>query len=246
LPHGAASAEVTNWYDPDGGSITIALDPALTPIENLEHIFARYRKLTRTRAETEARLLELWPMVEALESVLSQIAEAAQTEQLEALDAEARRLGVRAKQQERPAEGRRGAPPRLPYRRFFALDGSEIWLGRGAADNDTMTFRHARGQDLFIHARDVAGSHVILRSHGRGTSPSPDALLDAATLAAWHSKLRQDGIVSVLYTERKHVRKGKGLGPGRVTVAATRTIEVRVEQARIDRLYASSTEDAHS
>jgi predicted ribosome quality control (RQC) complex YloA/Tae2 family protein len=239
----ATEVLATDWYADPPTEVRIALDPKLDAATNLERIFARYRKLVRTRHEAEERLIPLWDELARLDMLAKILAIASTPEDIQEAASQARSMGIReGRQQARGAERATHDGPRLPYRVFHAADGTELWLGRSAADNDAMTFRHARGHDLFLHAHDVAGSHVILRVAGRTTEPGHEALLDAATLAAFHSKARHEGLVTVMYTQRKHVRKGRGMAPGRVTVAAIRTLAVRIDQDRIDRLYRSAAE----
>ena len=109
-------------------------------------------------------------------------------------------------------------------------------MGRGGRDNDALSIRVARGNDMWLHAHDWAGAHVVVRL-GRSEELDHETLLDAATLAAHYSKGRDDTVVDVIYTRAKHVRKPKGLPPGRVTVANTRGIAVRIEQERLKRLF---------
>ena len=111
-------------------------------------------------------------------------------------------------------------------------------VGRSAKDNDRLTFQVASGRDVFLHARDVPGSHVILRCPG---TPGHEAMLDAATLAAWNSSARGELVVDVLWTERKHVRRVPGVA-GRVTTADAKNLAVRVDPARVERLYATLAE----
>jgi len=230
---GDAAVEVHDWADPEGRSVTLVLDPTLTAAQHLERTFARYRKLVRTQAEAERRLEAAWSEDEALIDVEAALAAARDLAEVTAAAARLGALGVHAGRQAPPRRAD-DPTPRLPYRRFTASDGSVILVGRSARDNDALTFRVASGRDLFLHARDVPGSHVILRTAGR--APSHEALVDAATLAAWNSQARSEALVDVLWTERKHVRKVPGVA-GRVSTADARTLAVRVEQARVDRLY---------
>jgi|GEM_PF-2238660 len=241
---GATEATAIDWYSDDQRQVTLPLDPALSALDNMARYFHRYRKLLKTRDECETRVIPLWDEIAQLDALVASIDASTTDEVLETHAATVKALGLKARAtQGPPTTKKRGAPAeRLPYRVFAAQDGAEIWLGRSAKDNDAMTFRHARGQDLFFHARDVAGSHVILRAAGKKSQPHPEAVIDAALLAAWHSKAKNEGQVTVLFTERKHVRKGKGLAPGRVTVSAMRTVLVRVEADRIKAIYDRSGE----
>ena len=237
VPAGASEAVVSDWADPDGRDVTIALDPLLTPAKNLERLFQRYRKLERKGREAEARWLAASELDAKLAVLQAAVAAAADEPAFAAAERGLRALGVRAVRQAPP---RHADAPRLPYRRFLAADGSEIWVGRSAKDNDALTFRRASGRDLFLHARDVPGSHVILRRPHKSDAPPPaEALADAAALAAWHSRARGEGVIDVLWTERKHVRKARGANAGQVSTAATHNVMVRADPARITRLYAT-------
>jgi hypothetical protein len=134
-------------------------------------------------------------------------------------------------------EGVRGTKDPLDQysRRFTALGGLEIRVGKGARENDRLTLSGARGHDLWLHARGTPGAHVLLRL-SKGQAPPTEALLDAAHLAAHYSSARGEGKVEVTYTEARNVRKAKGAPAGQVTVASERTMLLRVEPARLVRL----------
>ena len=244
VPRGATEVAVSDWSRPDGEVTVVELDPTLDLLANMERYFKRYRKFAGALAGIETRLLaamehadELGRLAVRVAALSAQRAEAPPSaEAVSALRAELERLTPHRPRQTPPS---RRAPdaPALPYRRFESADGTEILVGRSARDNDRLTFQVARGQDVWLHARDVAGSHVILRSRGQGAAPSSDALLDAALLAAWHSQARGDTVVDVMWTERKHVRKARGGAPGLVTVAVSRNLPVRADADRLARLY---------
>ena len=133
---------------------------------------------------------------------------------------------------------RRREEERQPYRAFVTEDGAMALVGRGAADNDRLTLRIARPHDLWLHARGVAGAHVVVPLT-KGKSCSPETLVDAATLAAHFSELRGEPVVDVLYTPRRFVRKRKGSPAGSVTLEREKVIGLRVEPARLGRLLKS-------
>lgn len=236
---GAERVAIPDHASPGSPLVEVPLDPALNARANLDRHFRLYRRFrdsadaTATRLEqARARLRE----AAALVADLAALAPGASAADLDALEARLVALGWRP---QRPPKHSHAKPePTLPYRRFAALDGSLILVGRSAAQNDHLTFRHGRAGDLWLHARDVPGSHVLLRPPA-GREATGDALLDAATLAAWHSQSRADTTVDVTWTERKHVRKARSAPPGRVTLSRGRTLTVRVDKERIDRLYAS-------
>jgi predicted ribosome quality control (RQC) complex YloA/Tae2 family protein len=106
-------------------------------------------------------------------------------------------------------------------------------VGRGAASNDALTFHESSPRDVWLHARDSAGAHVVLR-WSRDEPPPPRDLEEAAVLAAWHSKSRGSGLVPVDWTRRKYVRKTKGGPPGQVLVQRSETIFVKPDE-RVER-----------
>jgi hypothetical protein len=131
------------------------------------------------------------------------------------------------------ARGRLEPRAAVPYRRYRSSGGLEIWVGRGAASNDALTFRHAAPHDVWLHARDAAGAHVVLRWPHDESPPARD-LEEAAVLAAWHSKMRSSALVPVDWTRRKYVRKVRKGAPGLVTVQRAQTIFAR-PQADVER-----------
>ena len=123
----------------------------------------------------------------------------------------------------------------LPYRVYRTSGGLEVRVGRGSTANDDLTFRHSRPDDVWLHARDSAGAHVILRWEGQGAPPARD-LQEAAVLAALHSKARTSGSVPVDWTLRKHVRKPRKSPPGSVVPDRVKTVFVEPNPTLPDRL----------
>jgi predicted ribosome quality control (RQC) complex YloA/Tae2 family protein len=127
------------------------------------------------------------------------------------------------------APGTRNAPAkRLPFTRYTAPSGIDILVGRGARDNDALTFKIAHKEDWWLHARGVPGSHVILKTGKR--EPEQRDLLEAARLAARNSNAKHAGIVVVQYCQRKHVSKPKGSPPGVVLVHQEKTLTIDLSE----------------
>jgi len=135
-----------------------------------------------------------------------------------------------ATQLERQAAAR---GPARPFRTYRSSGGLEIWVGRGASSNDALTFHESSPRDVWLHARDSAGAHVVLRWSRDEPPPSRD-LEEAAVLAAWHSKSRGSGLVPVDWTRRKYVRKARGGPPGQVLVQRAETVFVKPDE-RVER-----------
>ncbi|MBI1379735.1 MAG: DUF814 domain-containing protein [Planctomycetaceae bacterium] len=235
LIRGMKQIEVADWFA-GGEPRTIALDPKLSPRENLERIFERAKKLERSK-DAIARERELaLARVAALEDCIARLGSddadpaAIEREAVEAGLVEA--LGeVRGKKVQTKA-------PRLCYKRFAATSGADVLVGRSAKDNDELTFRVARGNDLWLHTADSPGSHVVLRVE-RGAEPHPEDLLDAAHLALHFSPLAGARRASIHIAARKLVHKPKGAPAGLVTLSGGRTLEIRLEPARLERLLGS-------
>jgi predicted ribosome quality control (RQC) complex YloA/Tae2 family protein len=224
---GTSSILVADDFE-DGAPLTIPLDPALDAHENAKRYYKQHKRLTAGRRHAEARLAETRAEMTRLRARLEPLASLPLAE-------------LRALVPAAPPQPRRHKPAdeeRLPYRELRSVAGDLIWVGRSAADNDTLTFRHARGSDLWLHTRDAPGAHVIVPVRG-GKTPGEQTMIDAATLAAHYSPLGKEAQVDVHVTQVKNLRKPRSAPPGMVYASETKTIRVRVEQARVRRLLGS-------
>ena len=120
----------------------------------------------------------------------------------------------------------RGQELQPDYWAYALDDGFEAWAGKTDADNDLLSLKVARPNELWFHVRGQPGSHVILR-HPDGEKPANPVIKQAAAVAAWHSKARNAGTVPVCYTEAKHVGKPRGAKAGSVTVKREKIVKVR-------------------
>ncbi|HSB61251.1 MAG TPA: NFACT RNA binding domain-containing protein, partial [Vicinamibacteria bacterium] len=203
---GAERAELPDPYEPQR-TLSLPLDPRLSPPANAGRLFDKARRIERSRRQIEARLREA-------RSVLA----AARARESDVLDArDAAELEPHAPAPGAPAAGEPGSGPR----RFLTSRGLTILVGRGARENHHLTFAVARPEDLWLHARDVPGAHVVLRDpEGRAGA---DDLREAAELAAFFSESRGEAHVDVHVARRKHLRPARG-GPGRVHVGHSDTL----------------------
>jgi predicted ribosome quality control (RQC) complex YloA/Tae2 family protein len=241
-----------------GESVRIALDPKLSAADNLERHFKRYRKAVRSLTKAGARhdaVLAARAEIETLTRRFEEIAEAAASgDALEAFaDEPAVRKLVRKYAPVAPADkgkpqtterklGKRTVPARLMPRRYRTAGGLEIWVGRSAAANDHLSLRLARGKDLFFHLDGAPGSHVILRTEGRGDPPS-EAVIDACELAVHFSKQKNATRADVHAVPIANVRKPKGAKPGLVSVHGGKTIHLRRTPARLESVLAARIDD---
>ena len=222
IPRGASEVTLPDDFT-DGSPLVIVLDPARSAKDNAERLYKEQRRLVRARAAMQKRRAEVQAKVDGLVIMLVAVEERTDA----ALLADART---------QPAPRRHETARALPYKVFTSTTGTPIYVGRGAGKNDELTFKIARGNDLWLHTRDVPGAHVIVPLAGRDVDA--ETLVDAATLAAHHSSAREEEQVDVGYALRKHLRKPKGAAPGAVLVSQQKTIRVRMERGRLERLLA--------
>lgn len=238
LRRGAGEATLTEWTEDGPREVTVVLDPAMPPRENMERYYRRYRRIAESasrvasrRREVEQRLADLLTLLDALDTAL--------VPDLPRLEREARRLGAPPRPPPKPRSRRDEPSP--PYRAYRSVANLALLVGRSAADNDALTLRVARGNDVWLHARGITGAHVVVRVD-RGKTPDQETLLDAAHLAAWFSDARGEPACDVVWTRAKYVRKPKGAAPGAVTYSQERTMLLRVEAGRTERILATEEE----
>lgn len=213
VPKGVAEVVLTGW---DEEAVRLSLDPGRSAAENAADWYAEARK----RARAAERLPGL---IQAAQSEAERWREAVVQGEIGALPS-----WVAEKVSLRRGGGKSSSadPPPLPYHVFRSSGGLEIRVGRSSKANDQLTFGHSSPNDVWLHARSVPGSHVILRwADPEGAPPARD-LEEAARLAAFHSKARSSAIVPVDWTRRKYVRKPRGAAPGSVIPQRVRTLFV--------------------
>ncbi|HIG75037.1 MAG TPA: DUF814 domain-containing protein [Bacteroidetes bacterium] len=196
----------------DGEPVTIPLDPALSAVENAQRYYDKARRTRRSRDEAESRWEAAASEAEALADLLARLrATDALPDLRQLLEAEAEAIA----QVTQP--GARGGESE-PFHRFPLGGEWEALVGKHARGNAHLTTRVASPHDLWLHARGVPGSHVVVKKSGRDTVVPPPVVERAARLAARFSKAKTQSLVPVQVTERKYVRPVKGGPPGLVRV----------------------------
>ena len=234
---------LTDYFAEGAPVVELEIDEHASLQEEAARRFTRYTKAKRAAQEIAARLAELNAELAALDGrrrELEGIIAARDEAALESFNEKkpgakgsrakgAQSGGVaaargdtshRTKAQIKAAEQVAGA------RRYRSSDGYEILVGRAAKDNDQLTFKVARAHDLWLHAADYPGSHVIVRNPERGADVPHRTIIEAAQLAAYFSQAKRDAKVSVHYTPRKFLSKPKGAAPGLVRMSSFRSILV--------------------
>ena len=223
---------VTDFYDEAQAKIEIPSANKPTPQEAAEHYFKLARKARHGFENINARLPQIESEIAQIEKHLAELVAITHAEDLNSFAAQFNLPAIqplREKKSSQPA--RKAKEEKIPgVRRYRSSDGYEILVGRGDRDNDHLTFRVAKSFDLWFHAADYPGSHVVLRNPQR-KPPPPRAITEAAQLAAKFSQARAAGRVAVNYCERKFVTKMKGFAPGQVRLSSFKTVMVEPGEA---------------
>lgn len=218
---------LTDYFTEEMPQIELELDENSTLQEEAARRFSRYTKarravqeITQRRSTLEQELAMLLERRSELESIIAARDEAA----LESFWGEAQRQTPGERVRPKTAESIPGT------RRYRSSDGYEILVGRAARVNDYLTFRVARPYDLWLHAADYPGSHVVIRNPTRADIPHR-TIIEAAQLAAAFSQARRDAKVDVHYTQRKFLSKPRGAAPGLVRMSSFRSLTVQPIEA---------------
>lgn len=237
IPRGADHVEVPDG-EAEGGFLRIELDPALPAVPQAQARYERARRLEDAMTVTAGRLAA----VEAEHAMLLELQRDLGTEpcaaDLERLAPRLAAAGIAAGPAARPAPTvrKQAREEDTRFRRYTSAEGYPVYVGKDNRSNDELTCRFARGNDVWLHVGGGRpGSHVVVRLP-KGKTASLETLLDAATLAIHFSKARGQDRVDVIYTFAKHVRKPRGSPPGTAVPVDPRTLTVRVEPARLQRL----------
>ncbi len=217
----AGQNELHAQYDPEGAELLVTLDPDRSPLENAQEYFRRYEKAKSAAEAVPALIREAQLELDFVDQLDNDLMAAANWPEIDdvmqMLQARGHGLGTKLK---RIGGGGRQSPLRVVSRAGYV-----IWVGRNSRQNEQVTFKTANAQDIWLHARDVPGAHVVIRNDGRRISA--ELIAEAAAVAAWYSKRRNDTTVQVDYTRVKYVKAIKGAGPGMVTYRKETAVNVQ-------------------
>lgn len=241
LPPNCVEARLVDYSRDPPAEVELHFEPQLGPKLQAEAWFRRARKLERGMAIASERATATRALIAALELLRQHVQQAQSSADLEACRQDASRLGTNFVATQ-AAPGRAREEARLPYREFRSGQRA-ILVGRGSKDNDRLTLDHSQPHDLWLHARDLAGAHVVIPL-ARNEDCPPELLVDAATLAAHFSHERGQAMVDVLYTPRRYVRKPRKSAAGQVTLVQEKVLRLRLEPDRLQRLLAAEQRPA--
>jgi len=222
LEKGMTSVVLENFYD-DCKPVEVKLDPRLTPNQNAQHYFSEYRK-----ADTAEKMLKKFiEKGEAelfyIESVFDLLSRARTDDEVVAIREELVAQGYLKNHRKNNQK-----PVKLAPKEYISTDGFRILCGRNNIQNDKLTFKDSRKNDIWLHTQKIHGSHTVIVTEGREV---PDSTLEqAAVVAAYNSKARESSLVPVDYTEIRNVKKPSGSAPGKAIYEHYRTAYVRPAQ----------------
>jgi predicted ribosome quality control (RQC) complex YloA/Tae2 family protein len=232
-----------------GEDVNVKLDPNLTPVENLEKYFKKYHKglvgtnmLGQQLEITKGYLEELRTLQQVLSGITEPAAlrDFAETPLIRELTDKHISTEPPARRPKKKPE-KKEVPGKLLPRRYKTSDGLEVWVGKSDAGNDYLTTKLAAGNDWFFHIEGYPGSHTILRTSGR-KDPPQESVLEAAEMCVHFSKMKDATRVDVHVVPIKNVHKPKGAKPGLVHVSQGKTIGLRRDPKRLERILAAKIE----
>jgi len=229
IKKGAVSLDVTDYYRSSSEKITVALDPSRSPQKNVEGYYRWGRKYEKGAPRIENEIMELETREKGIKAEIARIESAETIKDMKNLVPELFIDKPVAKKSD-PARRQPSGP-----RKFVSSEGYTILVGRNDRENDEISLKTANGRDLWLHARDYPGSHVVVRLP-KGAKPSRTAVEEGAMIALSYSKAAKSGKGEVTYCLAKNVRKPKGAAPGKVLVTGEKSIWVKIDPDRIRKM----------
>ncbi|RLL45263.1 fibronectin/fibrinogen-binding protein [Oceanobacillus piezotolerans] len=226
---GDTKVRVVDYYDPDQKQLEIELNPNKTPSDNAQNYYRTYQKLKTSKQVIAEEIDKTKEEINYFEQLLQQI-DVASVEDIEEIREELREEGYLRKQ--RKQSKNKNKPSKPVPEKYVATDGTEILVGKNNKQNEYLTMKLARRDEIWLHTKDIPGSHVIIRSQ----EPSEETLREAAQLAAYFSKSQSSSSVPVDFTKVRHVKKPSGAKPGFVIYDNQKTVFVTPTRDLVDQL----------
>ncbi|WP_100373262.1 Rqc2 family fibronectin-binding protein [Bacillus sp. FJAT-45037] len=220
---GDKEVQVIDYYDEAQPTISITLDPLKTPSDNAQALFKKYNKAKKSVAFVTEQIKQTKVDIEYLDQVIQQT-ESASPRDIEEIREELVEQGYIRRRQKQSKKKKKEEKPQLET--YTSSTGVPFFVGKNNKQNDYLTNRFARQDEIWLHTKDIPGSHVVIRS----TEPDETTLMEAATIAAYFSKARQSSSVPVDYTKIRHVKKPNGSKPGFVTYDNQTTLFVTPDE----------------
>ncbi|MHB8158746.1 MAG: Rqc2 family fibronectin-binding protein [Desulfocucumaceae bacterium] len=237
LKKGDTEVYLENFYLEGSPREKVTLDPHLTPAENAQSFFRRYNKFKKTAIAATQHIQKTAEELDYLAGVENSAHLASSPEELDQIREELIEQGYLKPSKGKPSKGKPSKKKEKEFPRpatYLSSGGFTILAGKNNRQNDYLTMKLARQEDIWLHTKDIPGSHVIIKTEGKAVPP--ETLEEAARLAALFSRARQSGKVPVDYTLRKYVSKPKGAKPGYVIYTDQKTIIAEPDESLPERM----------
>ena len=224
---GAEFVDVENYYSENAEKVRIPLSPRKTPIENAQSYYTKYNKAKTALIMIEEQQHKTSEDIDYLEMLSQQVQQASPAD-IEEIREELAEQGLL-----RLRHAKRKKKPTKPEpEKFISSSGIAISVGKNNKQNDFLTFKIAKRNEVWLHTKDIPGSHVVIHSE----NPDDTTIKEAAILSAYFSKARESSSVPVDYTEIRHVKKPNGSKPGFVIYFEQKTVYVTPDEAVVMQL----------
>jgi predicted ribosome quality control (RQC) complex YloA/Tae2 family protein len=225
LQKGSAEAILENTLDGSNELVEIPLDKNLTPAKNADRYFEKAKKSRTATLEKKEHSAKLQQQQAQLNALLKQLDPIALSQELDTFLEQHRTL-LAPLGLAKPGTSRKAREEEVPFRVFRVEGDFVVWAGKSGENNDLLSTRYTKSQDLWFHARAVGGSHVVLKAGSGKGEVSKKAIQEAAAIAAYYSKMKTSKLVPVSMCEGKYVRKPKGAPAGTVTIEREKVLFV--------------------
>lgn len=226
VERGDTEVEVIDYYDDEGKTIVIPLDPQKTPSENAQAYFKRYTKAKHSLEIVRQQIEKTEQEIDYFERLIQQM-ESAAPKDVEEIREELIEEGYLKRTASRKKERKKVTTPAIEH--YRSSTGIDFYVGKNNKQNDYLTMKFARRDDIWLHTKDIPGSHVVIRDD----NPDEQTLIEAATVAAFYSKARLSSSVPVDYTKVRHVKKPSGAKPGYVIYEHQSTLYVTPKEEMV-------------
>lgn len=230
IKKGMTTVELPNYYSENQELVAIELDSNKTPSENAQKYYKAYNKAKRTFEALKDQIKSNDEELAYLESVLTSVNNCTDEQDVKEIRRELREEGYVKKVKNQKDKSKKHSVPL----HFISQDGFDIYVGKNNIQNDELTLKFARPRDIWIHTKNIPGSHVIIVANGQTI---PDTTLnEGAMLSAFYSKAKNSSKVPVDYTEKKNVKKPNGSKPGFVIYETNKTAYITTSEEEIKKI----------
>lgn len=228
---GDSSVNVQNYYSESLDRIEIALDPRLSPSENAQRYYKKYNKLKTAHGLLAEQIEQSEVEIDYLQNIIYAIDNCTEVQEIDEIKEELVSEGYFKKSSLKNKKN--SSAPSKPHE-YISSDNYHMYVGKNNKQNDQLTMKSASKEDLWLHTKDIPGSHVIVKTNGDELPES--TVLEAATLAAYYSKASQSSNVPVDYALRKNVKKPSGARPGMVIYENNSTVYVTPDKLSVSKI----------